>query len=613
MAIYDLHASAVKRSLGQSSVAASAYRSRSDLVDERTGERHRYSAHADERLAGGLVGWSGDAASLWNAAEAAEKRKDAMVARSMRLALPAELDKGEQAALAECFAGWLADRHGVAVQWDVHKAAETGDQRNVHAHLLWTTRKSDGASLGAKTRELDVKATSSEHVSAWRLEWEQLQNKALELSGSSARVDRRSHAEKWADEGLEGQAPEPMVHLGPAATAMERRGEASDRGDINRRLEAELAARFAREEAGRAAAKRRAMAVRKAAEAKAAAVLAKEALAKAAAAKAAAKPRAPVQAPVQAGLPARNESPKPMGRPLVAGKDSAATGQRKTPYRPPEPSQRLPEAYAGIFPSPPGVARQAERTKIEGGEVRTRPKPAARAAAAVRPRPEATAPRSAPPAPPSNRTAHEEGSRGFGTAEATGWGLREARGLMTRILSALEHLRKRRLVTRETRLYWQTIARMRAAHGVGDDDRQLRLAAEAARLRRRSFATMAAKYPDVRERFLVIREAEATLPQRLREAILEFGQRKHELPSLERLIPRQAKQPLPPIGVWLAQQAARRAKTTASGAAGLAVRAGQAGIYKGSRIVRDRIADAVREIDPDAPVRRGRGRDGPEL
>ncbi|WP_024310568.1 MobA/MobL family protein, partial [Sphingomonas melonis] len=70
--------------------------------------------------------------------------------------------------------------------------------------------------LGEKTRELDQK-TSGE-VERWRGRWAEMQNVALERAGSVERVDHRSHQRQ----GIEQEA---TVHMGPSATAMERRAE----------------------------------------------------------------------------------------------------------------------------------------------------------------------------------------------------------------------------------------------------------------------------------------------------------------------------------------------------------------------------------------------------
>lgn len=84
MAIYHFTTHTMSRANGHSAVAAAAYRSASKLVDERTGEV------CDFTRKGGVIsaeivtpeGVPVPARSdLWNAAEAAEKRKDSRVAR----------------------------------------------------------------------------------------------------------------------------------------------------------------------------------------------------------------------------------------------------------------------------------------------------------------------------------------------------------------------------------------------------------------------------------------------------------------------------------------------------------------------------------------------------
>ncbi|CAK0766763.1 hypothetical protein CCP3SC15_3520002 [Gammaproteobacteria bacterium] len=69
--------------------------------------------------------------------------------------------------------------------------------------------------------------TSKEHVAAWRQEWENQVNRSLERAGIEARVDCRSHAAK-------GENVEPMLHMGAAATELERNGETTRIGEENR-------------------------------------------------------------------------------------------------------------------------------------------------------------------------------------------------------------------------------------------------------------------------------------------------------------------------------------------------------------------------------------------
>lgn len=74
---------------------------------------------------------------------------------------------------------------------------------------------------------LDSPRTSGKEVDAMRQAWASLANEALERAGHSERIDPRSLA-------AQGVARMPTVHLGPIATAMERRGIQTERGDLNR-------------------------------------------------------------------------------------------------------------------------------------------------------------------------------------------------------------------------------------------------------------------------------------------------------------------------------------------------------------------------------------------
>src|SRR5215211_8467837 len=100
VAIYHFSAKMIARSNGRSAVAAAAYRSASGLLDEREARPHDFRHKADvvhsEILlpAGAPERWA-DRAVVWNAVEAAEKRKDAQLAREVEFALPRELSREE--------------------------------------------------------------------------------------------------------------------------------------------------------------------------------------------------------------------------------------------------------------------------------------------------------------------------------------------------------------------------------------------------------------------------------------------------------------------------------------------------------------------------------------
>lgn len=244
MAIYHASTKPIARSAGRSAVAAAAYRAGVELVDARTGLVHDYTRKGGVELTDILTpdGQGAERNVLWDAAEQAEKRKDARTAREWIVALPAELDAGQRRDLARDFAQALVERYGVAADLAIHAPDREGDNRNHHAHILTTTRQvsrapDGGLVLGAKAHiELSDKArrerglgAAADEVKAVRELWEHTANAALERAGVDARIDARS----LEAQGIDREATQ---HLGPVASEMERRGKASDRGDGNREV-----------------------------------------------------------------------------------------------------------------------------------------------------------------------------------------------------------------------------------------------------------------------------------------------------------------------------------------------------------------------------------------
>lgn len=234
MASYSCEVSSISRGAGRSAPGAAAYRHGARLTDERTGETFDYTRRSGVE-AQGLDG-AADLAALWRAAEAAEKRKDACVAREVRFSLPCELDTEQRAAVCRDVAAALRERYGVACSWAAHLPGAESDQRNTHCHLLMTTRAVDAAGVfGAKTRQLDTPATRGAEVQAIREIVERAGNDALARAGHARSLDRRSFkARKEAGE-LPAEAL-PTRHLGPSATGMERRGVRTSAGDHNRQV-----------------------------------------------------------------------------------------------------------------------------------------------------------------------------------------------------------------------------------------------------------------------------------------------------------------------------------------------------------------------------------------
>ena len=221
MAIYHLSVKTVSRSAGRSATAAAAYRAGCKITDGRTGEIHDYTRKGGVQSATLIVpaeaaAWANDREVIWNAAEQAEKRKNSTVAREFEIALPSELSPAERQRLAVDFAHELVARHGCAADVAIHAPGKEGDNRNDHAHILLTTRRLTPEGMGEKTRELDDQKTGKELVTQWRERFATLQNERLREAGHAVQVDHRSYAER----GLQAM---PTWHLGPAATAIERR------------------------------------------------------------------------------------------------------------------------------------------------------------------------------------------------------------------------------------------------------------------------------------------------------------------------------------------------------------------------------------------------------
>lgn len=219
MAIYHLSAKIVKRSEGRSAVAASAYRCGARFVDERTGNICDYSKKRGVDFVASLAPtdspeWARDPSALWNAAEKAENRKDAQVARDLTVAIPRELNANQMRALVVAFTKKNFVQAGMCATVAFHDL----DSENPHAHIMLTTRTITAAGFGPKCREWNA----VERLQEWRQDWALCANKALELVGSDSRIDHRSHAAR-------GITTEPTTHQGAAAAAMEKRGVAPSR------------------------------------------------------------------------------------------------------------------------------------------------------------------------------------------------------------------------------------------------------------------------------------------------------------------------------------------------------------------------------------------------
>jgi ATP-dependent exoDNAse (exonuclease V) alpha subunit len=221
MAIYRLEAKIISRGNGHSAVAAAAYRTGTKIRDERAGRVHDYSSRTKGVVESVILRpenspeWTANTASLWNAVELGEKRKDAQLSREFILAVPKELSSKEQFQAAVEWAQSELVSKGMIAEVSLHNP-KSG--KNPHVHILATMRTIDGDKFSAKKpREWNDKGL----LVHWRESWCKAENDALEKAGRPERVDHRSLKDRGID-----RIPEPKI--GKEAMGMKERGVVED-------------------------------------------------------------------------------------------------------------------------------------------------------------------------------------------------------------------------------------------------------------------------------------------------------------------------------------------------------------------------------------------------
>lgn len=262
MRTYEMHFSPkeVKRSSGRSSVAASAYRSASRLVDERTGLVHDYTRkqgveHTRLYLPDNAPQWAHDRQQLWNAAERKENRSNSMTAREFEIAFPAEFNTMQRREAGDAIAREIVRRFGCAVDIAYHKPSAGGDERNYHAHIMYTGRAFDPTTKDgwAKNRYRDMNKDkirdpeTNEPTTKISLTMRQMRAFTAQEMNRIAERDRLPVRTEHLSFEARGIDREPTNHLGTHATQMERRGEPSRIGNDNRAIRDRNASRVENE------------------------------------------------------------------------------------------------------------------------------------------------------------------------------------------------------------------------------------------------------------------------------------------------------------------------------------------------------------------------------
>ena len=183
--------------------------------------------------------------------EEIEKAGNSQLARELEVALPIELSREEQLRLVREYCSSQFVSKGMCADFNIH---DTGSG-NPHAHILLTMRPMDEqgkwlpkskkeyvldengerirlASGRYKTRKVDlVDWNSHDNAEVWRKAWADLANSFLEQSNRPERIDHRSYERQ----GIEQI---PTVHIGVAASQMEKKGIVTERGELNRSIKA---------------------------------------------------------------------------------------------------------------------------------------------------------------------------------------------------------------------------------------------------------------------------------------------------------------------------------------------------------------------------------------
>ncbi|NJJ07672.1 MULTISPECIES: MobQ family relaxase [Streptococcus] len=254
MAIYHLCIKIISRGKGKSAVAASAYRSGEKIKNEYDGIVHDFTrkggiTHTEILLPQNAPQEFSDRGILWNSVEKIEKSKNSQLAREIEVALPKELDREKQINLVREYVKENFVKVGMCADIALHDK----NDGNPHCHILLTMRPlNEDKTWGAKSKKEYILDENGEKVKLkngnyktrkinttdwneqdkaeeWRKAWADITNKYLEENSIQEKVDHRSYQRQ----GIEQI---PTIHLGVSATQMEKKGIATDRGNINREI-----------------------------------------------------------------------------------------------------------------------------------------------------------------------------------------------------------------------------------------------------------------------------------------------------------------------------------------------------------------------------------------
>lgn len=249
--------SMISRGKSKSAVASAAYISCEKLTNEWDGVIHDYHnkkglLHSEIFLPDNIPKEFQDRSFLWNNVELNEKASNAQLARNFIIALPKELSFEENKNLITDFIQENFVSKGMIADLAIHDENNEGN-KNIHAHIMTTLRpinekgqwqpkskkeyvldkngeKIKLKSGNYKTRKVELTDWNDKgNAEKWRESFASLCNRYLEKNNLEKRVDHRSFERQGIEEI-------PTIHLGASASALERKGIETDKGNINREI-----------------------------------------------------------------------------------------------------------------------------------------------------------------------------------------------------------------------------------------------------------------------------------------------------------------------------------------------------------------------------------------
>ena len=137
----------------------------------------------------------------------------------------------------------LVKKYGVIVDAAIHAphTSNGSDERNYHAHIMFTTRSiNEHGDFSAKKYRDFSRDNGTETVSYWRESFAELCNHHLEQNGFDERLDHRSYKDQ-------GKDFEPTKHEGVAVTQMRRRYQEEQKKPFNDRNQEIILPQLAKE------------------------------------------------------------------------------------------------------------------------------------------------------------------------------------------------------------------------------------------------------------------------------------------------------------------------------------------------------------------------------